>query len=125
MNDIQVPGRSDETATGQRDESASGAGVTVRLNAEEQPGAAVTNSQVQPAAATAKPDVSVRVVHGHLAFASHPVLVGHYLGDSLNGTELVLDRRQSGRISRRRDLGLHPGPVGTYDVFLSPRDAHP
>jgi CHAT domain-containing protein len=123
MNDIRVHGRSDETATGQRDESASGTGVTVRLNAGEQPGAAATDSPVRPAAATAK--VLVRVVHGHLAFASYPVLVGHYLGDSLNGTELVLDRRQSGRISRRRDLGLHPGPVGTYDVFLSPRDANP
>jgi hypothetical protein len=125
MNDILVHGRSDDTAAGQRDESASGAGVAIPLNAEGQSGAAATDSPARPAAATAKPDVLVRVVHGHLAFASYPVVVGHYLGDSLNGTELVLDRRQSRRISRRRDLGLHPGPVGTYDVFLNPRDANP
>jgi hypothetical protein len=70
---------------------------------------------------TAPEGVAVRVVHGHLAFASYPVLVGHDPGDSLNGTELVLDRRQAGRISRRRNLGLHPGPVGPYDVTSVPR----
>lgn len=68
--------------------------------------------------------VSVRVVNGHLKLASHPVLVGHYVGDSLNGTELALDREQNRRISRRRDRGLHPGPLGSFDVHLG-RDEQP
>ena len=63
--------------------------------------------------------VAIEITHGHLAFARHPVMVGHYIGDSLNGTELVLDRRQSGRIAKRRRLGLHPGPIGTNDVHLN------
>ena len=67
-----------------------------------------------------RPDrrVTVRVVNGHLKFARYPLLVGHYIGDSLNGSELVLDREQNGRISRRRARGLHPGSIGTFDVHL-------
>ncbi len=68
--------------------------------------------------------VAVRVVNGHLKFARHPLLVGHYIGDTLNGSELVLDREQNGRIERRRARGLHPGPIGTFDVHLD-ADSHP
>lgn len=62
--------------------------------------------------------VVVRVVHGHLKHATFPLMVGHYENDSLNGSELTLDREQGGRISRRRDRGLHPGQIGTFDVHL-------
>jgi hypothetical protein len=88
---------------------------------EEQLLAAAIGSSVVPTAAATRREIAVSVVHGHLAFASHPVLVGHYLGDSLNGTEAVLDRRQYGRISARRKLGLHPGPIEAFDVYLDPR----
>ena len=56
--------------------------------------------------------------YGHLAFASYPVLAGHYLGDTINGTEGVLDRRQDGRLSKRRQLGIYPGALETCDVFI-------
>lgn len=69
--------------------------------------------------------VTVRVVHGHLKHARHPVLVGHYIGDTLNGSELMLDREQKGRISRRRDRGLHPGPVETFEVHLDTKQQPP
>lgn len=65
--------------------------------------------------------VAVRVVNGDLKFARHPLMVGHYIGDSLNGSELVLDQEQHGRISRRRDRGLHPGKIRTFDVHLDER----
>lgn len=128
MNEVRVSNGKDESATGGQADGARDTGVpakgATRGKADGERGGA-TAPDGQPAPDTAVADVMVRVVHGHLAFASYPVLVGHYLGDSLNGTELVLDRRQSGRISRRRNLGLHPGPVGTYDVYLGPPDAKP
>jgi hypothetical protein len=36
--------------------------------------------------------IDLCVIHGHLAFSRHPVLVGHYIGDAFAGTEARLDR---------------------------------
>ncbi len=58
------------------------------------------------------------MVHGHLAFAKHPVLVGHYNGDTFAGAEAQLDRVLDGRLSQRRHLGLYPGPLETSVVVL-------
>ncbi len=81
--------------------------------------AAATGASLSLAHASDEREVTIEVTHGHLAFAKYPVLVGHYIGDSLNGTELALDRRQGGRITKRRALGLHPGAIGTNDVHLN------
>ena len=62
--------------------------------------------------------VSVRVRHCDLRDAGFPVMVGHYIGDTIAGTEKILDKAQGGRISRRRSRGLHPGATGTFDVYL-------
>ncbi|MEM9629633.1 MAG: CHAT domain-containing protein, partial [Pseudomonadota bacterium] len=83
--------------------------------------AAATGSSLAFEPTSEERQVAIEVTHGHLAFAKYPVMVGHYIGDSLNGTERVLDRRQSGRIAKRRELGLHPGPIGTNDVHLNDR----
>ena len=57
------------------------------------------------------------VCHGDLAAAQYPVAVGHYVGDSISGTEAVLDRRLAGLMSQRHRLGVYPGPEGTSEVF--------
>ena len=62
--------------------------------------------------------IRVSVVHGHLAFARHPVLVGHYAGDTIAGAERALDRALDGRLTERRQLGLYPGALGTSLVVL-------
>src|SRR5262249_46392174 len=62
--------------------------------------------------------VQLKVVHGHLAFAKHPVLVGHYNGDTFAGAEAQLDRALERRLSQRRSLGLYPGPLGTNTIVL-------
>lgn len=66
--------------------------------------------------------VSIR--HGDLRYARHPVLVGHYTGDTIVSAEDALDRQMKGDqlqgpLSRRRDLGLYPGPHGTHAVFFN------
>ncbi|MCU0969337.1 MAG: CHAT domain-containing protein [Rubrivivax sp.] len=62
-------------------------------------------------------DVSVR--HVDLAYARHPVLVGHYVGDTIVSAEAALDTRFGGALSRRLALGLYPGPAGTHAVFFN------
>jgi hypothetical protein len=74
------------------------------------------------AARSAQLQVAVR--HGDLSYARHPVMVGHYSGDTIVSAELALDERMRGDqpigpLSRRRDLGLYPGPVGTNAVFFN------
>lgn len=65
------------------------------------------------------PEVRVTVVHADLRHASHPILVGHGLGDAIRSAELALDQRLNGRLRRRNALGLHPGLVGSWDVHLA------
>jgi CHAT domain/Cytosol aminopeptidase family, N-terminal domain len=64
--------------------------------------------------------IGLSVVHGHLAFARFPVLVGHYRGDTFAGTEARLDRALGSRLSERRKMGLYPGRIGTTTVLLDP-----
>ena len=63
--------------------------------------------------------IDLCVVHGHLAFARFPVLVGHYIGDVFAGTEARLDRALGSRLSERRKLGLYPGRIGSSAVVLA------
>jgi tetratricopeptide (TPR) repeat protein/pimeloyl-ACP methyl ester carboxylesterase len=65
--------------------------------------------------------VAVRVVHGNLMFARHPVAVGHYAGDTIISAERSLDRALDGMLSRRNRLGIYPGALGTSAVFINPR----
>lgn len=62
--------------------------------------------------------VEVTVVHGNLAFAEHPVAVGHYLGDTIISAEAHLDRALEGRLSARHRLGLYPGAPDSSEIFL-------
>ena len=65
--------------------------------------------------------VEVRVVHGNLMYARHPVAVGHYAGDTIISAERSLDRALDGMLSRRNQLGIYPGALGTSAVFINPR----
>jgi tetratricopeptide (TPR) repeat protein len=64
--------------------------------------------------------IAISVVHGHLAFARYPVLVGHYEGDAFSGSEAQLDRTLGLQLTVRRRLGLYPGAIGTSSVVLDP-----
>ncbi|WMP17528.1 DUF7379 domain-containing protein [Thiothrix lacustris] len=67
-----------------------------------------------------RPQVEVRVVHGNLEQVAHPVVVGHYEGDSILSAEALLDKRLDGRMSELHRMGLYPGSTGTSHVFLNP-----
>ncbi|MFA6971196.1 MAG: CHAT domain-containing protein [Gallionella sp.] len=61
--------------------------------------------------------IKVKVVHGSLEFASYPILVGHYSGDTLVSAEAALDRHLDGRLLASLRLGLHPGEINTAQFF--------
>jgi CHAT domain-containing protein/pimeloyl-ACP methyl ester carboxylesterase len=74
--------------------------------------------EAEPAEAAEERRLEVRVVHGDLVYASHPVLVGHYAGDPIVSAEAVLDRHLDGELSYRAQLGTYPGRIGTAEVVV-------
>ncbi|MGG5890126.1 DUF7379 domain-containing protein [Falsiroseomonas sp. HC035] len=65
--------------------------------------------------------IKVSVVHGHVAMADYPVMVGHYIGDTISGAERAIDRLMDGRLSARQRLDFYPGPRGSAEVMLDRR----
>ena len=68
---------------------------------------------------TTTPSVQVSIRHGDLSYARHPVLVGHYVGDTIISAEKVLDRQLGGALVRRLELGLYPDHLGMHGVFFN------
>ncbi len=69
------------------------------------------------------PATLIKVVNGDLSFAQYPVLVGHYVGDAIGGSEGQLDSALGGALRRRYALGVYPGAPGTAIVAQHP--GHP
>jgi len=69
------------------------------------------------APATRRLEVAVRAMD--LRFLAHPVLVGQYEHDPIAGPQALIDRELlDGELSRRRQLGFYPGPLGTALAVL-------
>ncbi|HLH42397.1 MAG TPA: CHAT domain-containing protein, partial [Bryobacteraceae bacterium] len=66
----------------------------------------------------------VKITHGHLRDARHPVIVGHYAGDGIVSAEAALDRQLGGRLSARFHMDLYPGTPGTVEIVRAP-GCHP
>ncbi len=64
------------------------------------------------------PRTEVIVSHGDLAYAKHPVLIGHYSGDAIVNAEARLDHTLGKKLSERNQLELYPGAIGTAEVIL-------
>ena len=63
--------------------------------------------------------MDVSVIHCDLRQASHPLAVGHYIGDVIVNAEAALDSAIGGALRSRFDLGIYPGDVGTSEVVLT------
>ncbi len=68
--------------------------------------------------------VRVWITLGDLGYAAYPVALGHYEDDVIVGAEADLDARLSGRLSRRRRMGIYAGEPGTAEILLD-ASAHP
>ena len=64
------------------------------------------------------PRVNVSIRHGNLAYACHPICVGHYYGDTIVSAEADLDIRMDSALSTRVSLGLYPGELNSHEIFL-------
>ncbi len=64
--------------------------------------------------------LQVSVLHGDLNHTNHPILLGHYEGDTIAGAERVVDKMVEGALSQRYHLGRYPGRNGTAAVALAP-----
>lgn len=62
----------------------------------------------------------VGMLHGDLRYAAHPVAVGHYNDDGIISAEKIIDGLLGEPLSRRHEMRLYPGPVGTSEVILAP-----
>ncbi|MFO0871540.1 MAG: CHAT domain-containing protein, partial [Pirellulales bacterium] len=63
--------------------------------------------------------IQVEIRQQDVRFAQHPVMVGHFAGDSITGPEEVINQRLRGALSRRHALGIYPGTLGSsYTVLL-------
>ena len=57
--------------------------------------------------------LSVSVSHGDLAYASFPLLAGHFMNDGILYAEKSVDIQMTGTLSARHSLGIYPGEIGT------------
>jgi CHAT domain-containing protein len=69
--------------------------------------------------------LKVKLVHGALEDASHPVVVGHYQGTPLAGAEGALDKCLDGLLSERLLLGTYAEQEGTAIAIRAAPDCSP
>lgn len=63
-------------------------------------------------------EIKVIVKNGHLRYASHPILVGHFKDDGIISAEQAIDSMLENKLSEREGFGLYPGGIGTNLVHL-------
>jgi CHAT domain-containing protein len=83
-------------------------------------GAGVTGRRTRAYRPVAETRLQVEVVHGDLREARYALMVGHYQGDTIAGSERVLDERLGEALTDRYQLGRYPGLLGTVEVVLRP-----
>jgi CHAT domain-containing protein/pimeloyl-ACP methyl ester carboxylesterase len=68
--------------------------------------------------------LKVSVRSADLRYAQHPLICGHYAGDSVVGSEAVIDNHLvNGALSKRERMGIYADKVGTHTIILSPTNA--
>lgn len=83
-----------------------------------------TGSRRRRTVAEPLPPLRITVTHGDVCWARHPVIAGHYEGDTIVSAEAQLDRHLKRKLTQRFELDLYPGPVGTTEMILAP-GCHP
>lgn len=66
-----------------------------------------------------RPRVNVAVYHGDVRFVEGALLVGHYSGSELTGSESALNSLLDGSLQRSLSAGLYPSAVGSTDIFMN------
>jgi len=72
------------------------------------------------AMAKKEPPAVVEVIHGSLAVADSPILIGAFANDSLRGSAKFLDGHLGGQLDRTSRQGRYPAQPHDAMVFLNP-----
>ena len=67
--------------------------------------------------------LKVSVTRGDLKYSRYPIILGHFNRDGILNAEYAADIYLKRAMSVKHRLGVYPGPVGTYDFFITP-NAH-
>lgn len=65
--------------------------------------------------------VQIMITNGDLRYARYPVLAGHFAHDGILSSEKAIDNQLNGELTRRLQLGLHPGMIRENEVILTDR----
>ncbi|MFN7631629.1 MAG: CHAT domain-containing protein [Cyanobacteriota bacterium] len=69
--------------------------------------------------------LAITVHNGHLAFVSHPLMIGHYNASRLTGTEAEVDGLIGGVMKEALEIGCYPDRPGSHQVFINTNTANP
>lgn len=63
--------------------------------------------------------ITVLVSNGDMKYAMYPLMVGHFEKDGILFAEKAIDFYLGGELSRRHQLGLYPGAIGTNEIVTT------
>ncbi|MFT2011005.1 CHAT domain-containing protein [Pontibacter sp. 13R65] len=63
--------------------------------------------------------ITVLVSNGDMKYAMYPLMVGHFEKDGILFAEKAIDSYLGGELSRRHQLGLYPGDIGTNEIVTT------
>lgn len=69
--------------------------------------------------------LAITVHNGHLAYVSHPVMLGHYNASRLTSTEAEVDGLIGGAMSEALAIGCYPDRPGSHQVFINTKQGSP
>jgi hypothetical protein len=95
---------------------------TLYPSAEEVLAAALGGRPPRSRTAEARLPTSFEIVHGSLAGADTPVLIGSYAHDPIRGSASFLDQQLGGSLKRAQKMGRYPAQAGDAMVFLPARE---
>jgi CHAT domain/Lecithin:cholesterol acyltransferase len=69
------------------------------------------------------PALEITVLNGNLMFIRQPLLVGHYRGSQLTGSEGVVDNLIGGAMTASLGAGVYPDGSGAFQMFRNARSS--
>ncbi len=66
--------------------------------------------------------LNVSVSNGDLAYASYPVLAGHFLNDGILYAEAAINKNVNNSLHDRHYLGLYPGEIGSNTIVIADKE---
>ncbi|MEL6561932.1 MAG: CHAT domain-containing protein, partial [Bacteroidota bacterium] len=63
--------------------------------------------------------IDIKVTHGDLGYSDHPLVVGHFEGDKLQGAEWAINKHLNGALQENHSFENYPGKIGESLVVMN------